>query len=202
MTQSSRPAFLGYVIAIGAALLVAVLRYAVADILGTSANYVLFTVPIVLAGWYNGLRPALVATFAGAFLGAALVTPTVGFALNSPSDVLGVSLYLVCGIIISFLCGSLHMAKERIRRSQLALQHEAALREEAERRSLATLEHMGDAFHVLDASERFIYLNPATRQLLESQGVDPDAVLGMRIWDAVSRRRGHHRGGRGAAGAA
>ncbi len=184
MTHSSRPAFLGYVIAIGAALLVAVLRYAVVDILGSSANYVLFTVPIVLAGWYNGLRPALVATFAGAVLGAALVTPTVGFAFNSPSDVIGVSLYLVCGIIISFLCGSLHMAKERIRRSQLALQHEAALREEAERRSLATLEHMGDAFHVLDASERFIYMNPATRQLLESQGVDPDAVLGMRIWDA------------------
>ncbi len=184
MSHPSKPAFLGYVIAIGAAVLVAVLRYSMSDTLGSTANYVMFTVPIVLAGWYNGLRPALVATFAGALLAAYLAPPTLSFDNTSPRDVLGISLYMVCGIIISALCGSLHMAKERIRRSQLALQHEAALREEAERRSLATLEHMGDAFHVLDASERFVYLNAATRQLLENQGVDPDSLLGKRIWDA------------------
>ena len=129
MNNSSRRAYLGYVIAIGAALLVAALRYALSPVLGYSVNFVMFTVPIVLAGWYNGIRPALVATVAGAMLGAYLVPPTFSFDVSSSRDILGISLYLLCGVIISLLCDSLHEGKERIRRHQVALHHEAALRE-------------------------------------------------------------------------
>ena len=182
MTQRSRPAVYGYVIAIGSAAIVAAIRYSLSDILGNSTNFVLFTVPVVLAGWYNGLGPALVATVAGALFGAYLVAPTLRFSTEAPGSVLGLALFIVCGIIISTLCESLHAARERLRRQQVTLQHEAALREEAERRNLATLENMGDAFHVIDAEERFVYFNSTARRLFANQGLDPDAMLGQNVW--------------------
>jgi PAS domain-containing protein len=189
MTTPSKPAY-GYLIAIGAAVLVALIRYALAPILGDSAIFVMFTVPVILAGWYNGFRPAIVATVAGALLGIYLAPPTLGFSISSPRDVLGLAVFISCGIIISTLCESLHAAKERLRRSQVALHHEAALREEAERRSVATLEQMGDVFYVIDEQERFGYFNPAAHELFASRGVDPAAITGKNVWGDVPRLRG------------
>lgn len=52
------------------------------------------------------------------------------------------------------------------------------------------LDALSDVVAAYDASWRWIYLNPAARQLLAGIGVDPDRALGLVLWDTIPALRG------------
>jgi hypothetical protein len=93
----------GFLIAI-AAVLTTVVRYLLRGVLGDTFVYTLYMLPVMLAGWYGGLRPALVATIASAVLSVTYIEPPVGrFELDSSTDVLRLVLFVLCALIVSAL---------------------------------------------------------------------------------------------------
>lgn len=184
MAHPRRPAAPGYLIAIGSAVLVTLIRYGLSGILGDTATYTAYIIPVMVAGWYGGLKPALVATVAGSLLCVFfIVPPQFQFAMDSVRPALGLVIFLFCAMIVSALCESLHRAWAAASQQQLQLQEKEALHHDAERRIQTTMENMGDAFHLLDREGRFTFLNAAARRLFTSQGMDPDVLIGAQVWE-------------------
>ncbi len=91
---------------------------------------------------------------------------------------------------IVVLTAMLLWARRTIHRQQVDLAYAEALGQEARRQVRSTLENMGDAFYLVGGDERFAYMNPMARRLFSSQGLDPDTLIGKRIWDEFPELRG------------
>ena len=70
--QQSLP---GYLIAIGATATVAIIRLTISDTVGNFAPVSTFTVAVVIAAWYGGLGPGLLATVLSGLAADYLFTP-------------------------------------------------------------------------------------------------------------------------------
>jgi PAS domain S-box-containing protein len=68
---------------------------------------------------------------------------------------------------------------------------------EAEGHATRTLNSITDAFLVLDADERFIYVNPAARAMLAEQGIKADDVIGKQYLTEVFEEARDDQSGRG-----
>ena len=149
----------GYVVALAVTLLMFTLRYQLRDVLGEFSSFLPFILGIILAAWYGGFWPGLMATVLGAGLILYFFYP-----LSPPSSLadairgVTVLVFIAIGLLTSFLCEELHAAR-RLLEGERARQAvaERAVREseehfrvmaeqllEAERRKdefLATLAH-------------------------------------------------------------
>ncbi len=104
-----------YVVALGAVLVAAIARYLLGGVLGEDAPLLLFTLAVVVAGWFGGLKPGLLATAAGLAIGLLLFVGPIGGVLPvKPSDQLRVVLFVVIGVAVSWLCENLHAARRRL----------------------------------------------------------------------------------------
>src|SRR3954467_6546536 len=75
MSNSTRRIGIGYGSAVVSVALVALLRWSLQPALADAAPLILFVLPIVLAGWYGGIGPALLATVLATAAGAYLFIP-------------------------------------------------------------------------------------------------------------------------------
>src|SRR5206468_4700086 len=75
MSISNRRIGIRYGLAIVSVAVVALLRWSLQPALADAAPFILFVLPIVLAGWYGGIGPALLATLLGTLTGAYLFVP-------------------------------------------------------------------------------------------------------------------------------
>jgi signal transduction histidine kinase/ActR/RegA family two-component response regulator len=165
--QQSAP---GYFIAVAATAAVAVVRLAVSDTVGNFAPVVTFTVAIVIAAWYGGLRPGLLATLLSVLAADYLYIPhRHSFHVENVSDGVALGVLLFAGVLISLLCESLHRTRRRLEAEQENLRHSVerqremrdALAESDRRKDefLATLAHelrnplapVRNAIHILRA---------------------------------------------------
>jgi signal transduction histidine kinase len=174
MRQTSRTPFqhatLGYLIAIGATAAVALIRFAISDAVGNFAPIVTFTVAIVIAAWYGGLRPGLLATVLSVLAADYLYNPARHtFRIQTVSGAVSLGVLAFAGVLISLLCESLHRTRrhleaeqENLRRSvELQREMRTALTESDRRKDefLATLAHelrnplapVRNAIHILRA---------------------------------------------------
>jgi PAS domain S-box-containing protein len=105
----------GYVVAVlatGGALAV---RLLLESILVEKAPMLLFTLSVMVSGWWGGLRPGLLATALG--MAAAmffLLSPRLSFAVEDARDLTQVAIFLVIGGSISMLCERLHDQRSKI----------------------------------------------------------------------------------------
>ncbi len=190
MAHLSRAPAAGYAIGIIAAVAVTVVRYALTNYLGDTAALAPYVLPVMFAGWYGGLRPALVTTGASVLLCVYfIVPPPLSLTVAGGPHAAGLAIYIVCAVVISALFESLHRAWDAAQLQQHRLQREAARHEEARVQVQAAHENMGDAFHLLDARGRFTYINPTARAMFASQGVDADALIGQQVWQAFPALR-------------
>jgi signal transduction histidine kinase/CheY-like chemotaxis protein len=174
MRQTSRtrfqPTVPGYLIACGATAGVAVIRLAVSDIVGNFAPIVSFTIAIVIAAWYGGLRPGLLATALSLLAADYLYVPHHRtFRIETVSGGVALGVLAFSGVLISLLCESLHGTRRRLEAEQGNLRHSIELQRqmreelaESDRRKdefLATLAHelrnplapVRNAIHILRA---------------------------------------------------
>ncbi|MDB6012049.1 MAG: chemotaxis protein methyltransferase CheR [Gammaproteobacteria bacterium] len=161
---------LGYLIAIVATAAVATIRLAISDTVGNFAPTGTFTVAIVIAAWYSGLGPGLLATALSALTADYLLTPahhTFRIATSSGAVSLGVMVFT--GVLLSLLCESLHRTRRRLEAERANLRDSVELQRqmrdaltESDRRKdefLATLAHelrnplapVRNAIHILRA---------------------------------------------------
>src|SRR5215204_1940641 len=76
-----------YLLAVVATAAVGLVRYALSGVLGETAPTIPFVVPVILAAWYGGLRPGLLATALGTLVGGYLfVPPHFSLAIESVAE--------------------------------------------------------------------------------------------------------------------
>ena len=163
-------ALAGYLIAIVATAVVAFVRLMISDKVGNFAPIVTFTIAIVIAAWYGGLRPGLLATVLCTLAADYLYTPRQhSFYVSNPSGAVALGVLCFAGVLISLLCESLHRTRRRLEAEQENLRQSIELQRqmrdalaESDRRKdefLATLAHelrnplapVRNAIHILRA---------------------------------------------------
>src|SRR5215471_4602274 len=101
-----------YLVAVVATLLVLMVRLALENVLADQARLLPFMLAVMAAAWWGGLRPGLLATFLAAFLGIwYIVPPNDSLVIERVSDGLNAALFVIVGVVISFLFEELHTAR-------------------------------------------------------------------------------------------
>src|SRR5712691_4379537 len=141
-----------YGIAVGVAVLSVMLRLALDPVWGISLPYITLFPAIMVSAWLGGLWPGIVTT---ALCGTAAeyfwIEPSGSWAVTEKSDLLGLLLFIVVGVVISAL-------NEAWRRGTVAVA-------ESEQRLSVMLSSIGDAVLATDAQGRVIRLNPVAEAL-------------------------------------
>ncbi len=146
--------------AAGASVLVAALvRNLLDPWLGDSVPFITFFPAVVVAAWYGGLRPALLATLLGGLAAWLLVIPPrYSFAIQHGNDIVGLVLFTLMGCAIAGLGGAMRSAQYRAVEAERLMSLQA-------KRLQTTLSSIGDAVIVTDHHGRVAYLNRVAESL-------------------------------------
>jgi two-component system, LuxR family, sensor kinase FixL len=157
-----------YGLAVAAVLVAFGLRLVLAPALHDQLPLLFFTVAIVAAGWFGGLRPGLLATALSLPLGAFFLP---GFPEHDSGEVAALSAFAVVGVGIAIFGERMHRTKLR---AELVTQDLRA--REAHLRSI--LDTVPDAMVVIDEQGRIQSFSSAAERLFGFSGA---AVLGRNI---------------------
>jgi len=151
MSISTRRIGIQYGLAIVSVAVVALLRWLLQPALADAAPLILFVLPIVLAGWYGGIGPALLATLLGTLIGTYLFIP-----VGKPNhrlewiDLPWAVVFLMVGIVLSISEGLGYRMRKR-----LALRTaEARRRQLAARRTEEKLTRVMDSTYDVERAQR------------------------------------------------
>ncbi len=132
MSLSNRRIGLRYGLAIVSVAVVALLRWSLQPALADAAPLILFVLPIMAAGWYGGIGPALLATMLGTLSGAYLFLPIAREHHQLQwNDLPAVLAFFGVGIALSIS----HDIAHRMRRRLALRTAEALRRQQAARRT-------------------------------------------------------------------
>jgi PAS domain S-box-containing protein len=149
--MATTPRF-GYLIAVAATLAAAAFRLVLNALLANDLPYLTFFGAIMVAGWYGGFQPGLLATFLStAATSSFFLAPRLALHQLRAGDIVGLLVFVATGCLISLLCERLHRARNG---QQL----------EAERLR-TTLQSIGDGVIVTDEAGRIISLNTVAEGL-------------------------------------
>lgn len=130
-SSSKSPAAM-YGVAVLVTLLALLFRLSLNPVLGDNAPLLVFIMPILLTSWYGGLWPGLFATVLSGTVGTYFfVTPGTTLALIQPADVIRIAIFTAEGILISLLCQSLHVSRQRVEQDAQTIQGLLATEQEA-----------------------------------------------------------------------
>jgi len=97
------------IVAIAAAV---ALRQMLQPWLGLSVPYLQFFLAVLLAAWYGGFGPGVLATGLAALTSMYLYLPPAGFAISGPADVISLAFFIATGLAISGLNHRLRQAEQ------------------------------------------------------------------------------------------
>lgn len=120
---NAQTALSGYLVAIGATILVVLFRFALAGILGDAALFFPFVIAVTLSAWYGGLKPGLLATALGGIMAVFFFVPPA-FSFKIPDTRIGATLifFFIANVTISLVCDALHQALRRVETSEAVAQ--------------------------------------------------------------------------------
>ncbi len=154
-------------LAVGAAIAA---RWMMDPLLGGRQPYVTLFGAVAVAVWFGGYRPALLTAVAG-YLAASFFFVDPRGSLGA-GDVAGALAYALSCLLIIGLGDAMRNAREGA----------ASYREEIverQRRMVAILESISDAFYAVDRDWRFVYINSQAERFF---GRPKAEVLGASIW--------------------
>jgi two-component system CheB/CheR fusion protein len=123
----------GYVVAVLATAAVTAFRVGLQPLLADSLPFLFFPVAIAIGAWYGGLGPGLAATVLSAAASVYLFIPTYySFSGLRVNDWIGIVVFGLTGVIISWLCELLHVTRRKLEVEERRLQRSVAARKGAE----------------------------------------------------------------------
>src|SRR2546421_10356438 len=164
MRETPRSAVEVYGVALVVTLVCLLIRWPLWPVLGDAVPHMSFFPAVVIAAYYGGFGPGMLATVLSAILANCFLTNQLRhFRITDVNDIAGVVLFLLTGAIISFLSESLHRSQQRM------LETERRRSQEALRRSEGRLE-----LAVRGSNISIVELNM------------PDGILENGHWDLVT----------------
>jgi len=180
-------------------------RWKLAPILGNTAVFIPFIIPVIFAGAVGGMGPGLLATALGAATVTFFFLPPLGtFDLIQSGHAVGLLIYAVCGLTISVAAGTLRASRGRIQRKHRELLEAMAERDEAGLRAATATEALRAAelqlrsitnavpalVSFVDADRRYRLVNQTYEKWLgvpreEIVGHPVREVLGETAWSVV-----------------
>jgi PAS domain S-box-containing protein len=156
----------GYGVAVAAVAAVWLLRWLFAPVLAERFPFLTFILAVVIAAWYGGLRPGLLALALSIVLAVSAFPASADAAVADRVNVLvGLALFAFVGVATAVLSGS-------ARRAQRGLVTEVHERRDSESKAheqrewlQVTLSSIGDAVIATDTDGRITFLNGAAQSL-------------------------------------
>jgi two-component system sensor kinase FixL len=146
-------------------------RYVLRDSLGPDAPFLLFFPAIVLAAWYGGLGPGLLATACSAILAMFALLPPDAPAAGAPAGPVSLAVFVAVGAFISWLNHRLHESRRAHREDAAAAQARAEYLD-------AILDTTADGIVAIDATGRIEAFNRGAQALF---GYAEDEVVGRNV---------------------
>ena len=146
-------------------------RYLLRDSFGLKVPYLQFYPAIILAPWYGGLGPAVLATAISAVATMYFLLPPDGFAVAEFSDQLSLAVFAGTGFVIGWLNHRLHLAEDAQRKV-------AAIATARAERLDAILNTTADGIIVIDAKGTIEAFNRGAQALF---GYPESEVVGRNV---------------------
>lgn len=164
---------LRYFVAVAVVTFVTLLRAPLAPLLGNSVPFILYYPAVVVAGWFGGFGPGLVATLLSGYCAKTWFFPPYGsFSLDNWPSAFRLIVFLLSGTLSSFLCGLLRRRTEELDAEKKLLEAKVQDRTQHLERALRDMEAFSyTASHDLRAPLRWM------RSYAEILRDDYDAVL-------------------------
>ncbi len=165
MHERTRHPLIVYGIAVGATVASLLMRWPLWPVLGNAVPTMTFFPAVMIAAYFGGLWPGIVATVLSAAASNYFVTRQIPFVhFSDVNDLAALILFVLVGTIISALCESLH----RVRHYTVALERrraEEAMRETDERFH-QLVENIHEVFWMTDVENtRMLYVSPGYEQI-------------------------------------
>jgi signal transduction histidine kinase/CheY-like chemotaxis protein len=178
---------LRYIVAIVATAVVFTARFLLDPALGDAAQFLLFTLSVVVASWRGGLGPGFLATALGAILASYFfLEPLYTFHNKNSSERLELLLFLGTGVSISVLSQA-RLSAEAKRQRLLASERDARMAAEDARRAAEDANHLKDEFLSTVSHELRTPLTAINGWALMLRGGRLDAAQAERALDTIVR---------------
>ncbi len=152
MNETPRTRLIAYCVAVLAPAVSLLVRWPLWPVLEDAVPHMTFFPAVMIAAYFGGFWPGLVATVLSAVAANSFLTRQISsFHITSVNDVAALFLFVLVGTIISGLCESLHRARRRVVAN--------------ERRYAVTLSSIGDAVIATDNNARVTFANPVAEVL-------------------------------------
>src|SRR5215218_8742773 len=136
LNSRARNGLIPYLVAVGAVLVMGMVRWLLTPLLGAQLPFTTLVIAVLVAGWYGGLGPALLATGLSALLGLfLLIPPTYSLQFAGRMEILRVLLFCLTGAIAAMLGESRLRTQARAEASAVAARSAAELAQAETRRA-------------------------------------------------------------------
>jgi PAS domain S-box-containing protein len=161
-----RHIFIRYTVALLAVIACLELRLLLNPFLGVNVPFITFFFGVMVAAWYGGFGPGIVAALASTVVADYFfIAPVGSYSFNS-ANALGLSLFVMEAIGISVLSEALHRAKQEAEDGSLRMKH--------------LLNSISEAFVAVDTRWRYTVVN---RQAADLLGRSEEVLLGRNVWE-------------------
>jgi PAS domain S-box-containing protein len=199
---------IGYLMAVLGSLVTAVVRFALDDVLQETASFIPFVVPVMIAGWYGGVRPGVFATALCAMLSVYLfVGSKYSLFIESWSEATAAGIFIIVGVTVSLLCEAMHSARRRLEadrtrladslasEQRLAAQHAMTrVLAEAETQEEALPKALHAVADCLGWQAGAVWLIDTTAGVLRCAGFWSHPSVHVPVFESVTRGRTFERG--------
>jgi two-component system, sensor histidine kinase and response regulator len=174
MNETPRGRLAAYAVVVVSTAITFAVRLLVWPALGDSVAHMAFFPAVMIAAYYGGFRPGLLATLLGALIANVVFTePHFSLGVKSLHAAVALPLFVLAGVMISVLCESLHRTRRRLVADERTRAAEAM--RESEQRFRMFVDHASDAFFLQDEQLTIVDVN---RKACESLGCTRDELLG------------------------
>jgi PAS domain S-box-containing protein len=180
MNEALRTRLTAYGVAVVATVGCLLIRLPFQPAMKDAVTHMTFFPAVMIAAYFGGFWPGLLATLLGAVAANYLLTEQLAaFHAMPVKEVPALILFVLVGAIISVLCELLHRARRRILAEERRRAEEALSQERCLLRAL--MDNLPDAIYFKDADSRFLRIN---QDLASSFGLDdPAEALGKTDFD-------------------